>query len=335
MENSQEVTQKHFTEDVIIKAKKGMPILLLNLILFFGSIALFINSILSASFLMIGLSVVLFISSIIAFCGLKIVKPNEARVFTFFGEYKGVIKESGYYYVNPFMSSVTEKEAKSEEEMMASQNNQAKTGVKETPYKETNRISMKTRTLLNNKQKINDELGNPIEIGIAVTWKIDCVSMALFNVDDYKKYLSVQCDAVLRDIVRSYPYDLSNSENGGDEKTLRGSSAEISQKMEEAIQEKVRIAGLQIIDARITHLAYAPEIAAAMLQRQQASAVVDARQLIVEGAVGMVDMALKKLSEDQIVELDDERKAQMVSNLMVVLCGNKEAQPVVNSGSIY
>jgi regulator of protease activity HflC (stomatin/prohibitin superfamily) len=187
-------------------------------------------------------------------------------------------------------------------------------------------------TLNNEKQKINDELGNPIIIGIVVIWKVVNTAKAAFNVDNYTEYLSIQCDSSLRNIVRLYPYDAS-TEDG--EKSLRGSSQEVAEKLKEEIQSRVDIAGLDILEARITHLAYAPEIAAAMLQRQQASAIIAARQMIVEGAVGMVEMALAKLSENNIVQLDEERKAAMVSNLLVVLCGNKDPQPIVNSGSIY
>jgi regulator of protease activity HflC (stomatin/prohibitin superfamily) len=165
-----------------------------------------------------------------------------------------------------------------------------------------------------------------------VIWRVVNTAKAVFNVDNYFEYLSIQCDSALRNIVRLYPYDVSGDDN---EKTLRGSSQEIADKLREEIQSKVEVAGLEILEARITHLAYAPEIAAAMLQRQQASAIIDARQMIVEGAVGMVEMALSKLNEHEIVQLDEERKAAMVSNLLVVLCGNKDAQPVVNSGSLY
>ena len=175
-------------------------------------------------------------------------------------------------------------------------------------------------------------LGNPIIIGIAVIWRVENTAKAVFGVDNYLEFLSIQCDSALRNIVRLYPYDLAEE---GEEKTLRGSAQEISESLRQEIQNRVTEAGLEVLEARITHLAYAPEIAAAMLQRQQASAIIDARKMIVEGAVGMVSMALEKLSADQVVELDEERRAQMVSNLMVVLCSNKDAQPVVNSGSIY
>ncbi|HBG45280.1 MAG TPA: hypothetical protein DDX03_12390, partial [Firmicutes bacterium] len=195
------------------------------------------------------------------------------------------------------------------------------------------KISLKAMTLNNEKQKINDLLGNPIIIGIVVIWRVVNTAKAVFNVDNYKEYLSIQCDSALRNIVRLYPYDMSGDNDN--EKSLRGSSQEIADKLKDEIQSKVEIAGLEIIEARITHLAYAPEIAAAMLQRQQATAIIDARQMIVEGAVGMVEMALAKLNENKIINLDEERKAAMVSNLLVVLCGNKDAQPIVNSGSLY
>ena len=195
-------------------------------------------------------------------------------------------------------------------------------------------------TLNNARQKINDVLGNPVEIGIAVTWRIVDTAKAVFNVDNYKEFLSLMCDTALRDIVRIYPYDVAeNVDTTGDGKaddgSLRGSSTVVAERIKKKIQESVDEAGIEIIDARITYLAYAPEIAAAMLQRQQASAIIDARKMIVDGAVGMVEMALNKLKEESIIELDDERKAAMVSNLLVVLCGNKDAQPIVNSGSLY
>ena len=195
-------------------------------------------------------------------------------------------------------------------------------------------------TLNNNRQKINDFLGNPVEIGIAVIWKVTDTAKAVFNVDNYKEYLSLQCDAALRNIVRLYPYDVAqNVDTTGDgipdEGSLRGSSEIVAERIRSEIQSKVEIAGIEVLEAKITYLAYAPEIAAVMLQRQQASAIIDARKMIVDGAVGMVEMALEKLNENEIVQLDEERKAAMVSNLLVVLCGNKDAQPVVNSGNLY
>ena len=202
------------------------------------------------------------------------------------------------------------------------------------------KISLKVMTLNNARQKINDVLGNPVEIGIAVTWRVTDTAKAVFAVDNYKEYLSLMCDTALRDIVRIYPYDVAqNIDTTGDgrpdEGSLRGSSTVVAERIREQIQANVKDAGIEIIDAKITYLAYAQEIAAVMLQRQQASAIIDARKMIVDGAVGMVEMALAKLKEDDVVELDPERKAAMVSNLLVVLCGNHDAQPVVNSGSLY
>jgi len=201
-------------------------------------------------------------------------------------------------------------------------------------------ISLKVMTLSNSRQKINDCLGNPVEIGIAVTWRVVDTSKAVFNVDNYKEYLSLQCDSALRNIVRIYPYDVSpnvdtTGDGQADEGSLRGSSEIVASRIREEIQSRVEDAGLEILEARITYLAYAPEIAAVMLQRQQASAIIDARKMIVDGAVGMVEMALERLNEGELVELDEERKAAMVSNLLVVLCGNHDAQPIVNTGSLY
>ena len=203
-----------------------------------------------------------------------------------------------------------------------------------------NKISLKIMTLNNSRQKINDCLGNPIEIGIAVMWRVVDTAKAVFNVDNYKEYLSLQCDSALREIVKVYPYDVApNVDTTGDgvadEGSLRGSSEIVVRRIKEEIQKRVNEAGLEIVEARITYLAYAPEIAAVMLQRQQASAIIDARKMIVDGAVGMVEMALERLNQGGMVELDEERKAAMVSNLLVVLCGNHDAQPIVNSGSLY
>lgn len=248
------------------------------------------------------IGIILIVFGWIPFLGLKIIRPNEALVLTLFGKYIGTLKQEGFFFINPFCSAVG-----------------------------GGKLSLKTMTHNNEKQKINDLSGNPIEVGIVVTWRVVNTSKAMFNVQNYSKFLSIQADTTLRDVARCYPYDSTDF----DEKTLRGSSVEVSERLKELLQERVEVAGLEIIEARIAHLAYAQEIAAAMLQRQQATAIIEARQKIVDGAVGMVEMALKKLNESQICELDEERKAQMVSNLLVVLCGNKDAQPIVNSGSIY
>lgn len=281
----------------------------------------------------------------ICFAGLKVLKPQEALVLTLFGKYKGTLKGDGFYFVNPFCvgfnpASKTKLnqsgDVSSAGGLMATLSGSDKAGEITVG---NNKISLKIMTLNNSRQKINDCLGNPIEIGIAVMWKVIDTAKAVFNVDNYKEYLSLQCDSALRNIVRIYPYDVApNVDTTGDgvadEGSLRGSSDVVANRIKDEIQARVNDAGIEIIEARITHLAYAPEIAAVMLQRQQASAIIDARKMIVDGAVGMVEMALARLSENKTVVLDDQQKAQMVSNLLVVLCGNKDAQPVVNSSNV-
>ena len=278
----------------------------------------------------------------ILLCGLKVLKPQEALVLTLFGKYKGTLKGEGFYFVNPFCTAVNPAaKTKLNQSGDVDDGNKLRAGKDsvnmEMPSK---KISMKIMTLNNARQKINDCLGNPVEIGIAVMWRVTDTAKAVFNVDNYKEYLSLQCDSALRNIVRIYPYDVApgidtTGDGQADEGSLRGSSDLVAQRIRDEIQSRVEEAGLEIIEARITYLAYAPEIAAVMLQRQQASAIIDARKMIVDGAVGMVEMALERLSENKTVELDEERKAAMVSNLLVVLCGNRDAQPVVNSGSLY
>lgn len=278
----------------------------------------------------------------ILLCGLKVLKPQEALVLTLFGKYKGTLKGEGFYFVNPFCTAVNPAaKTKLNQSGDVDDGNKLRAGKDsvnmEMPSK---KISMKIMTLNNARQKINDCLGNPVEIGIAVMWRVTDTAKAVFNVDNYKEYLSLQCDSALRNIVRIYPYDVApgidtTGDGQADEGSLRGSSDLVAQRIRDEIQSRVEEAGLEIIEARITYLAYAPEIAAVMLQRQQASAIIDARKMIVDGAVGMVEMALERLSENKTVELDEERKAAMVSNLLVVLCGNRDAQPIVNSGSLY
>ena len=264
-------------------------------------------------------------------------KPQEALVLTLFGDYIGTLKGEGFYFVNPFCTSIN---PAAKTTLSQSGDVKKNTITASEMQMSSNKISLKMMTLNNAVQKINDCLGNPVEIGIAVIWKVSDTYKAVFNVDNYKEYLSLQCDSALRNVVRIYPYDVSSNidttgDGIADDGSLRGSSEIVAQRIKEEIQEKVQEAGLEIIDARITYLAYAPEIASVMLQRQQAAAIIDARKMIVDGAVGMVEMALDRLKENNVVDLDDERKAQMVSNLLVVLCGNKDAQPIVNSGSLY
>lgn len=309
--------EKQFTEKNV-REKNGWLMFAVFLLLTVVSIVLIVIGLMLAdkyandAFVAVTFAgVVLLVVAVVMIGGFKLLQPNEVYVLTLFGKYYGTLKREGFFWVNPFCSSVNPARG------MA--------GI-------TKKLSLKAMTLNNDKQKVNDEEGNPIEISVVVIWRITNTACAVFNVDNYMAYLSTQCDAAIRQVARQYPYDVSSN---GDEKSLRGSAQEVANILKEELQARVDMAGLEVLEARISHLAYAPEIAAAMLQRQQASAIIAARQKIVEGAVSMVQMALNRLSEEQIVELDDERKAQMVSNLLVVLCGNRDAQPVVNSGSIY
>ena len=279
----------------------------------------------------------------IPFLGLKVLKPQEALVLTLFGEYKGTLREPGFYFVNPFCTAVNPAALTKLAQSGENPSNPASdgpVGVELYGSMLSKKISLKAMTLNNGRQKINDCLGNPVEIGIAVIWKVKDTAKAVFNVDNYKEYLSLQCDSALRNIVRIYPYDVAvnvdtTGDGQADEGSLRGSAEVVAERIKQEIQSKVSDAGLEILEARITYLAYAPEIASVMLQRQQASAIIDARKMIVDGAVGMVEMALERLGEKKLVDLDEERKAAMVSNLLVVLCGNHDAQPIVNTGSLY
>ncbi|MCI8478388.1 MAG: SPFH domain-containing protein [Oscillospiraceae bacterium] len=274
--------------------------------------------------------------------GLTVLKPQEALVLTLFGQYTGTLKGAGFYYVNPFSTAVNPaaKTRLNQSGDVSSPSNSAQQNAAAAAEAAGKRLSLKIMTLNNSRQKINDCLGNPVDIGIAVTWRIVDTAKAVFHVDNYKEFLSLQCDSALRNIVRLYPYDVApNVDTTGDgvadDGSLRGSSEIVAGRIRDEIQQRVGEAGIEIIEARITYLAYATEIAAVMLQRQQASAIVDARKMIVDGAVGMVEMALERLNEGNMVTLDEERKAAMVSNLLVVLCGNHDVQPVVNSGSLY
>ena len=332
-------------EILLENRKRGLLVLLLT-------IAVFVLSILGCVFggllLDDGGSPALLVVSIVVLClcwlplpGLKVLKPQEALVLTLFGKYIGTLKGDGFYFVNTFCTAVNPA-AKTR----LNQSGDVKTAAVAASAGNTSaepvsrKLSLKIMTLNNNRQKINDCLGNPVEIGIAVTWRIVDTAKAVFNVDNYKEFLSLQCDSALRNIVRMYPYDVApNVDTTGDgvadDGSLRGSSEIVAGRIRDEIQQRVDEAGIEIIEARITYLAYATEIAAVMLQRQQASAIIDARKMIVDGAVGMVEMALERLNENHVVELDEERKAAMVSNLLVVLCGNHDAQPIVNTGSLY
>jgi len=334
----------------IFKTKKnGMKALVLTSLGMLAAIALTVfggvtmesgNEILGIPVFVVGL--VWLCIGWIPYIGLRVLKPQEALVLTLFGKYIGTIKGEGFYFVNPFCSSVNPA-ANTKLNQSGDVNTVEATinanGVT-VPAPVDKRISLKIMTLNNNRQKINDCLGNPVEIGIAVTWRIVDTAKAVFNVDNYKEFLSLQCDTSLRNIVRLYPYDVApgidtTGDGVADDGSLRGSSEVVANRIKDEIQERVNQAGIEIIEARITYLAYATEIAAVMLQRQQASAIIDARKMIVDGAVGMVEMALERIEANGSIHLDEERKAAMVSNLLVVLCGNKDAQPIVNSGSLY
>ena len=341
-------------EEKILQTKKnGMAVLLLTLAGYVAAIAVFVlavlqmerdNYILGVPLLIV--SIVYVVAGIFVLCGLRVLKPQEALVLTLFGDYIGTLKGQGFYWVNPFCTAVNPAAGtrlSQSGDVNNGENTQFKAGSSgstQTAGLTSKKISLKMMTLNNSRQKINDCLGNPVEIGIAVIWRVTDTAKAVFHVDNYKEYLSLQCDSALRNVVRVYPYDVSpNVDTTGDgvadEGSLRGSSEVVAKRIQDEIQKNVTEAGIEIIEARITYLAYAPEIAAVMLQRQQASAIIDARKMIVDGAVGMVEMALERLNENKVVELDDERKAAMVSNLLVVLCGNRDAQPIVNSGSLY
>ena len=338
------------TEKILTTKKTGMVVLLSVLA---GYIAAILAIILTASFaprvfpFVIVPCVAWLALGWILLCGLKVLKPQEALVLTLFGKYVGTLKGEGFYWVNPFCTAVNPA-AKTKlnqsgdvdgghgKSIVLNAGQQVNMSA-EMPSK---KVSLKIMTLNNARQKINDCLGNPVEIGIAVMWRVTDTAKAVFNVDNYKEYLSLQCDSALRNIVRIYPYDVApnvdtTGDGHADEGSLRGSSEVVAGRIRDEIQSKVAEAGLEIIEARITYLAYAPEIAAVMLQRQQASAIIDARKMIVDGAVGMVEMALERLNQGDLVNLDEERKAAMVSNLLVVLCGNHDAQPIVNTGSLY
>ncbi len=345
-------------EKIYSTKKNGMAVLLISILVGIVGLALLIIGGIGMEggigFLYgeTGLSVLLFIVGFILtftfwipLVGLRVLKPNEALVLTLFGKYVGTLKGDGFYAINPFCvafnpAASTKLKQSGDVGSTGGVTVSTSDGVTTSVAIVDKKISLKVMTLNNNRQKINDCLGNPVEIGVAVMWRVVDTAKAVFNVDNYKEYLSLQCDSAVRNIVRIYPYDIApNVDTTGDgvadEGSLRGSSEVVVERIKNEIQLRVQDAGIEIIEARITYLAYATEIASVMLQRQQASAIIDARKMIVDGAVGMVEMALDRLKENGVVELDEERKAQMVSNLLVVLCGNRDAQPVVNSGSLY
>jgi len=273
-------------------------------------------------------AIVLMVVWIILIVGFFTLQPNEARVLVLFGQYKGTVRTSGFHWGNPFYTN-------GPQQLNASQGKRtdAKSEMTSLTHKAPgrNKISLRARTLNGDRLKVNDKGGNPVEIAAVVVWRVADTAQAMFDVDNYEKYVTTQSESSLRHLASLYAYDHGEE----DECTLRSNVDEVSQALRKELQERLAKAGVMVDEARLTHLAYAPEIAQAMLRRQQAEAVIAARQKIVQGAVSMVDMALKELAEKHVVQLDDERKASMVSNLMVVLCGESEVHPVVNTGTLY
>ena len=284
-----------------LKPMSGYVALVISLFLLFGGIILVINGGSSENTLMVILGILCIIAFIFFMKCLMIIQPNHSRVLNFFGKYVGSVKENGLFFINPLYSS--------------------------------QKISLRSENLQGQTLKVNDKMGNPIDIAVVIVWKVGDTYKAAFDVERYSDFVKMQSEAAVRHLAMSFPYDNLEDEHAAI--TLREGGEKINAILEQELTDRLSKAGIVIQEARISHLAYASEIAGAMLQRQQATAIVAARAKIVEGAVGMVDMALKKLSEENIVELDDERKAAMVSNLMVVLCGEKAAQPILNAGTLY
>ncbi|WP_374462548.1 SPFH domain-containing protein [Chryseobacterium sp.] len=283
-----------------LKPMSGYLTLVICLALFIAAVYFFITGV-DQNITFVALAMLCFLVSCFFLKGLMIIQPNHSRVLNFFGKYVGTVKENGLFFINPLYSS--------------------------------QRISLRSENLQGQTLKVNDKMGNPIEIAAVIVWKVGDTYKAAYEVERYTDYVRMQSEAAVRHLAVSFPYD--NLEDEHADITLRDGGDQVNKILEQELLERLAPAGIIIQEARITHLAYASEIAGAMLQRQQATAIVAARTKIVEGAVGMVDLALKKLSEDNIVELDDERKAAMVSNLMVVLCGEKAATPILNAGTLY
>jgi regulator of protease activity HflC (stomatin/prohibitin superfamily) len=321
----------------LVKTRSGWGMLPVVLGLCLGSIALFIYAIAAGTqqynHPIWGLfipSLLAFPFSIILMMGFYALQPKEARVLLLFGEYRGTVRESGFYWGNPFyangVAGHTRRPPLTEEEMR-------KGAVTRIPPGHLGRfkVSLRARNLITDKIKVNDKRGNPIEIATVVVWRVEDTAQAVFDVDDYENYVRIQSESAVRHLASCYAYDHGEEH----EVTLRSGVEEVSQSLRVELQERLGKAGVVVEEARLTHLAYAPEIAQVMLRRQQAEAIIAARQKIVHGAVSMVEMALKDLAEKHVVELDDERKAAMVSNLMVVLCSESEVHPVVNTGTLY
>ena len=279
------------------------------------------------------LSVVWFVAGLISFGGHFTLQPNEARVLILFGSYKGTVRRSGFYWANPFYSRDRGKIPWTVVPPPANpgqrQSGPGRSGIVYKPL--PTKISLRAHNFNSDKLKVNDKRGNPVEIAAVIVWRVDDTAQAAFDVEDYESYVTVQSEAAIRSIASAYAYDHGEEQ----EPTLRGGGDEVAHELTKEVQARLAKAGVAVEEARLTHLAYAPEIAQAMLRRQQAEAVIAARTKIVQGAVSMVDMALRELTEKHVVMLDEERKAAMVSNLLVVLCGTAEASPVINTGTLY
>lgn len=283
------------TQEKIIKLSSGYLMLILSIIFIISAITSIVNSIIPLFFLFL-------LSTIATLPGFFLVNPNTSKVILLFGKYIGTVKENGFYWANPLYTKKS--------------------------------ISLRASNFDSERVKVNDKLGNPIMISTIAVWKVKDTYKAAFDVDNYENFVRVQSDAAVRKLASLYPYDNFEDDGKAEEITLRASVNEVSEALEKELSERLEMAGIEVLEARIGYLAYAQEIASAMLKRQQATAIIAARHKIVEGAVSMVEMALNKLSKDNIIDLDEERKAAMVSNLMVVLCSDKDAAPIVNAGTL-
>ena len=325
-----------WTKEKAVQACNGWMMLALFILFLIGDIALFSycaaqggegnQNVLLSVFSVVMLPVLIFFMT-----GFFTLQPNQARVLVLFGKYSGTVRNSGFYWANPLYSSGPGGRGAGRLFELVSKLEAAKTGTQRKKSLARNKISLRARTINGEKLKVNDKRGNPIEIAAVIVWRVQDTAQAMFDVDDYESYVETQSESALRHLASQYSYD-HGEEN---EITLRSNADEVSAGLKTQLEERLSRAGVAVEEARLTHLAYAPEIAQAMLRRQQAEAVIAARQKIVQGAVSMVDMALKALAEKQVVQLDDERKAAMVSNLMVVLCGESEVHPVINAGTLY
>jgi regulator of protease activity HflC (stomatin/prohibitin superfamily) len=330
-------TTESANKECAVKVKNGWVMLPLDILILLGSVGLFIYGVIQANkhggggfaVSVIIFAVLAFVASIIMLSGFFTLQPNQARVLLLFGEYRGTVRESGFHWGNPFYSNGPSSLRAIAEAGKSGDKHAVANAMKKHPSR--NKISLRARNLNGEKLKVNDKRGNPIEIGAVVVWRVADTAQAMFDVDDYESYVSIQSESALRHLAAAYVYD-NGEEN---ETTLRSGVEEVSLALKRELEARLIKAGVVVEEARLTHLAYAPEIAQAMLRRQQAEAVIAARQKIVHGAVSMVEMALKDLADKKVLVLDDERKASMVSNLMVVLCGESEVHPVVNTGTLY